>query len=170
MIWYSIAQTSTGIAGTVALVVIGFVLWTLTEYWLHRTFFHWVPPGKWGERMHFLVHGVHHNWPKDKYRLVMPPAVNITLYFIFLGLFYGLFSLVGVPGITWGFHAGFVLGYVFYDCTHYWLHHYNPKSKYWLRLKKNHMLHHFQDPDSRFGVSNMIWDRVFGTVGDRTVR
>lgn len=142
-----------------ALFVGGFVAWTLAEYWLHRLFFHWQPPGKWGERLHFLVHGVHHTWPKDKYRLVMPPAVSISLYFIFLGIFW--FTLG--PLYAWGFHSGFVVGYMFYDLTHYYLHHYSPKTEYGRRLKKNHMLHHFKDPTRRFGVSNMVWDKVFGT-------
>jgi sterol desaturase/sphingolipid hydroxylase (fatty acid hydroxylase superfamily) len=163
MLGYSAFRTPTGVLFTLALAALGFVSWTLTEYWLHRLFFHWQPPGKFGERMHFLVHGVHHQWPKDKYRLVMPPAVSIALYFVFLAVFFPLFG----PELVWSFHAGFVLGYVFYDCTHYWLHHYNPKSKYWIRLKKNHMLHHFEDHDSRFCVSNMVWDKVFGTVGQR---
>src|SRR5688572_11231893 len=46
------------------LCVGGFVGWTLAEYWLHRLFFHWKAPGRWGERLHFLVHGVHHTWPR----------------------------------------------------------------------------------------------------------
>jgi 4-hydroxysphinganine ceramide fatty acyl 2-hydroxylase len=166
MLIYSVLRTSAGFVPSCALAMAGFVAWTLVEYWLHRTFFHWEPPGKLGERMHFFVHGVHHTWPKDKYRLVMPPAVSITLYFVFLALFYPLFGSTYV----WSWHAGFVLGYVFYDVTHYYLHHSNPTSAYGLRLKKNHMLHHFKDPDSRYCVSNLVWDRVFGTVGDRVVK
>jgi sterol desaturase/sphingolipid hydroxylase (fatty acid hydroxylase superfamily) len=144
---------------TLALFAGGFVAWTLAEYWLHRLFFHWEPGGRWGERMHFLVHGVHHKWPRDKFRLVMPPAVSISLYFIFLGIFWVTLG----PSYTWGFHAGFVVGYMFYDLTHYYLHHFSPKTEYGRTLKKNHMLHHFKDHESRFGVSNMVWDRVFGT-------
>jgi len=148
------------VAVTLALFVGGFVAWTLAEYWLHRLFFHWTPPGRWGERMHFLVHGVHHTWPRDKYRLVMPPAVSISLYFIFLGIFWVTLG----PHYAWGFHSGFVVGYMFYDLTHYYLHHFRPRTEYGRRLKKNHMLHHFKEPSKRYGVSNMVWDRVFGTA------
>jgi len=150
-----------GFLVTLALFAGGFLAWTLAEYWLHRLFFHWTPPGRWGERMHFLVHGVHHKWPKDKYRLVMPPAVSIALYFIFGALFYVTLG----PRLTWGVHCGYVIGYMFYDITHYYIHHFNPKSAYGLRLKKNHMLHHFKTHNERFGVSNMVWDKVFGTTG-----
>jgi sterol desaturase/sphingolipid hydroxylase (fatty acid hydroxylase superfamily) len=156
---YSGLRAGVGWVETSVLAVAGFVTWTFAEYWLHRLFFHWSPPGKWGERLHFLVHGVHHTWPRDKYRLVMPPAVSISLYFIFLGIF----LLTIGPKYTWGFHAGFVVGYMFYDLTHYYLHHYNPRSDYGRRLKKNHMLHHFKDHSRRFCVSNLVWDRLFGT-------
>ena len=156
---YSILRTDLGWIATAALSVAGFVAWTFAEYWLHRLFFHWQPKGPWGERMHFLVHGVHHTWPRDKYRLVMPPAVSISLYFAFLALF----LLTLGPRYTWGFHAGFVVGYMFYDLTHYYLHHFNPRSEYGRRLKKNHMLHHFKDSTRLFCVSNMVWDRFFGT-------
>ena len=159
LLWHSVARANVPLVASLALAVAGFVAWTLTEYWLHRLFFHWQPGGKWGERMHFLVHGVHHKWPRDKYRLVMPPAVSISLFFVFLGLFYVLFGV----RYMWAFHAGFVVGYMLYDLTHYYIHHFSPKSDYGRRLKKHHMLHHFKSHDSRFGVSNMVWDRVFHT-------
>lgn len=161
LVYYGLRHAGLGVLASVLLFAAGFVVWTLTEYWLHRTFFHWQPGGAWGERLHFLVHGVHHKWPKDKYRLVMPPAVSITLFFVFLGIFY----LVVGAALVWPFHAGFTIGYMTYDLTHYYIHHFNPKTKYGLALKKHHMLHHFKDPSSRYGVSNMLWDGVFGTRG-----
>jgi sterol desaturase/sphingolipid hydroxylase (fatty acid hydroxylase superfamily) len=161
LFWGGLHYTDLGVLAMLGLTLGGFAFWTFSEYWLHRLFFHWEPGGKWGERMHFLVHGVHHKWPKDKYRLVMPPAVSISLYFIFGTLFYYTLG----PRLTWGVHCGYVIGYMFYDITHYYIHHFNPKSAYGLRLKKNHMLHHFKSHDERFGVSNMVWDKVFGTTG-----
>jgi dihydroceramide fatty acyl 2-hydroxylase len=158
--WHSVTRMGVGVAGSLSLAVGGFVTWTLIEYWLHRTFFHWVPETRWGERLHFLVHGVHHTWPRDKYRLVMPPAVSVSLFWIFLCVF----TLALGRTYVWAFHAGFTVGYATYDLTHYYIHHYNPKSKYGLALKKHHMLHHFKDHDSRFGVSSRFWDRIFGTL------
>src|SRR5688572_18795866 len=60
LLWYSVARADVGVLETAGLFVAGVLTWSFLEYWLHRTFFHWVPGGKWGERMHFLVHGVHH--------------------------------------------------------------------------------------------------------------
>ena len=161
LVWYGLARAELGLTLSVALVAGGLVFWSLTEYWLHRTFFHWIPAGLWGERLHFLVDGVHHKWPKDKYRLVMPPAVSITMFLLFLGVF----GLALGARLVWPFHAGFVVGYMTYDVTHYYVHHYNPNTKYGLALKKHHMLHHFKSPESRFGVSSTVWDWVFGTRG-----
>ncbi len=158
------ARAGVGLLANVGLFVTGLTAWTLTEYWLHREFFHWKPPGRLGERMHFLVHGVHHAWPKDKYRLVMPPLVSIGLFFLFLGLF----RLVFGSAYCWGWHAGFVSGYLFYDLCHYYIHHAHPRFKWLQQLKKNHMLHHFDDPSTGFGVSTRFWDRVFGTQTRRS--
>ena len=140
--------------------VFAFGFWTLAEYWLHRLVFHWQSLGAWGKRLHFLIHGVHHRWPLDRYRLIMPPGASIPLYFAFLGLFLVVFGRFG-----WSLQAGFVAGYLFYDLTHFWLHHGVPRSSYGRRLRRNHMLHHFKDSSSRFAVSNLFWDRIFGTTG-----
>ena len=157
----SLRRARVSLAVTSCLFVLGFAFWTLAEYWLHRLVFHWESQKAWGERLHFLLHGVHHRWPRDRYRLIMPPGASIPLYFTFLGLFLLAFSRFG-----WALHAGFVAGYLFYDLTHLWLHHGVPRTGYGRRLRRNHMLHHFKDSSSRFAVSNMIWDRIFKTTGE----
>ena len=144
----------------ILLVPAGMISWTLVEYWLHRTFFHWVPQTIWGPRMHFIVHGVHHKWSEDPYRLVMPPAVSIPLFFIFLFFWTGVFGAAG-----WALHAGFTIGYMLYDMTHYYVHHAKPKNTYFKQLQQHHLSHHYnrQCGERRFGVSNLVWDRVFRT-------
>ncbi|AKU92908.1 Fatty acid hydroxylase-like protein [Vulgatibacter incomptus] len=149
-----------GPLGAVGLFFGGLVTWTLTEYWLHRTLFHWEPEASWGPRFHFLLHGVHHHWPKDRLRLVMPPTVNLPLTVLFGSLFW----LVLGPRV-WFFHAGFSLGYMTYDLMHYYLHHGHPKAHLLRKLQGHHMSHHFNKAykDKRFGVSSPIWDWVFHT-------
>ena len=51
----------------------GYALWTLFEYWLHRLVFHFEPEHGLGARLHWIIHGVHHDHPNDPLRLVMPP-------------------------------------------------------------------------------------------------
>jgi sterol desaturase/sphingolipid hydroxylase (fatty acid hydroxylase superfamily) len=159
LFWFGLSRADVTVVASLGLFAGGVLTWSIIEYWLHRTFFHWQPEGRWGERFHFLVHGVHHNWPKDKYRLVMPPAVSISLFWVFFGIFW----LALGSRWVWPFQAGFVVGSMSYDVTHYYVHHYNPKTRYGLALKKHHMLHHFKDHSKRFGVSSMLWDYVFGT-------
>jgi len=139
---------------------IGLLVWTATEYLLHRFIFHFYPTSEWGKRIHFIFHGVHHDYPRDKKRLVMPPSASLPL----AALFYYLFSLAFSPLNLYAFFSGFLLGYLFYDMMHYAMHHYNFKSGIMKRIKQHHMLHHYQDPTKGFGVSSSLWDLVLGST------
>ena len=76
-----------GAVAFVGLVVAGVLLWTLTEYTLHRYLFHYVGPRPWQRRLHFILHGVHHDFPQDVGRLVMPLGVSIPIGVGFYVLF-----------------------------------------------------------------------------------
>ncbi len=140
------------------LTLAGGAVWTLTEYWLHRLVFHWEPDNAFGRRMHCIIHGVHHDHPNDKMRLVMPPSVSIPLAALF---FLGFWALLG--NAAFPLFAGFLLGYLFYDYTHYYVHHFVPKTDFGKRLREHHMRHHFQDHSAGYGVSSPLWDHVFRT-------
>jgi sterol desaturase/sphingolipid hydroxylase (fatty acid hydroxylase superfamily) len=136
------------------------VLWTLTEYWLHRVVFHFEPEEGLGARLHWIIHGVHHDHPNDPMRLVMPPSVSVPLSAMFLGLF------VFAAGASWGVAAfsGFIAGYLAYDMLHYHTHHHVPRTRLGRKLRELHMRHHFQDHHAGYGVSAPYWDHVFGTA------
>ena len=70
----------------------GYALWTLFEYWLHRLVFHFEPEEGLGARLHWIIHGVHHDHPNDPMRLVMPPAVSVPLGAAVFGLLYLVFG------------------------------------------------------------------------------
>lgn len=142
-----------------AFVVLGIVVWTFTEYTLHRFIFHYPPKSELGEKIHFIVHGVHHAYPKDTKRLVMPPSVSIPLAV----LFYYIFQLILGQAFVAPFFVGFVMGYLFYDLTHYAIHHFPIHNKFFLILKKHHARHHYQDENLGFGVSSPVWDDIIGT-------
>ncbi|MDF1610712.1 MAG: sterol desaturase family protein [Stygiobacter sp.] len=139
--------------------LIGIVVWTFTEYFLHRFVFHYQPKSEFGNRLHFLMHGVHHAYPKDSKRLVMPPSVSLPLASLFFILYLKILGYI----IISPFFAGFLTGYLFYDITHYAIHHFNLHSKFWLAIKNHHAKHHYQNPELGFGVSQPVWDYVFGT-------
>ncbi|MBP1658719.1 MAG: fatty acid hydroxylase, partial [Bacteroidetes bacterium] len=144
----------------VAMVVAGLTFWTLTEYLLHRFVFHYEPTSTWGKYLHFMMHGVHHDYPNDSKRLVMPPSVSIPLAL----LFYGLFTLILGPAYNLPFFGGFIMGYIFYDEIHYATHHAPMKFGLWQKMKHHHVLHHYHDPGRGYGVSSPLWDYVFGTM------
>ena len=146
----------------------GWFVWTLMEYWLHRTVFHWVPDFSWGERFHFYLHGVHHKWYTDKYRLVMPPAASLAVAVVVYGAMHGLsLALASVVSPTWTYASfgGIAFGYMVYDCTHYYIHHHKPVTRIGLALRSHHNKHHHNAKfkDKKFGVSTTLWDHVFRT-------
>jgi sterol desaturase/sphingolipid hydroxylase (fatty acid hydroxylase superfamily) len=138
----------------------GYVFWTLTEYWLHRVIFHFEPEQGFGARLHWIMHGVHHDHPNDPMRLVMPPSVSVPL----AALFYLGFHVTLGSTYALAFGAGFLAGYLLYDMTHYHLHHHTPTTRLGRRLRELHMRHHFQDDTRGFGVSAPWWDHAFGTA------
>ncbi len=144
----------------IALCIGGLFIWTLTEYTLHRYVFHYEPKSSWGKYLHFMMHGVHHDYPNDSKRLVMPPVVSIPL----ASLFFGLFFLILGPTYVSPFFAGFILGYIFYDEIHYATHHAPMKFGLWQKMKHHHVLHHYHNPERGFGVSSHLWDIIFGTL------
>jgi dihydroceramide fatty acyl 2-hydroxylase len=139
--------------------VAGYFFWTFTEYWMHRLVFHFEPEEGLGARLHWIIHGVHHDHPNDPLRLVMPPSVSVPL----AGLFYALFVVVLGTPTAHVFAAGFLTGYLAYDMLHYHVHHHRPRTRVGKLVRELHMRHHFQDDTRGFGVSAPFWDYVFGT-------
>ena len=144
---------------TIASLLFGYAAWTLCEYVFHRWLFHTEFPGKIGERIHFLLHGVHHVHPSDPLRLVMPPLMSLPL----MTLAYVVIAALFPAPISYTVTAGFLVGYVLYDEIHFHIHHRAPRTKIEQTLRRAHLLHHFRDPDRGYGVSCPYWDSAFGT-------
>ena len=162
---YLAAQRGLSFVTILAFVVAGVLIWSFVEYTMHRFVFHYQPKSLWGKRLHFLVHGVHHDYPNDASRLVMPPLISVPLAIAFYTLFHFAFGRVA-PAVF----AGLLLGYLFYDMLHYATHHLPMRRGIWLFLKRYHLRHHFQDDHTGYGVSSPIWDHVFQTTAVREER
>jgi dihydroceramide fatty acyl 2-hydroxylase len=156
---FAIGARQSTTLGAVGLIAGGWLFWTLTEYWIHRLIFHFEPEWGPGARFHWIIHGVHHDHPNDPLRLVMPPSVSVPLAALFVAAF--IWVLGEASGTV--FAAGFLLGYLVYDMTHYYLHHFKPRSRFGRLMRELHMRHHFQDDTRGFGISAPFWDYVFGT-------
>jgi 4-hydroxysphinganine ceramide fatty acyl 2-hydroxylase len=158
-LYLSLWQRKLSILAVAGLFVLGILLWTLIEYLIHRYIFHYEPKSHLGKRLHYIVHGVHHDYPNDARRLVMPPSISVPLAVLFYILFLLIFGRLA-PGVF----AGLVFGYVCYDMLHYATHHFPMKRGLWLWLKQYHLRHHYKDDDAGFGISSPLWDFVFGTT------
>ncbi len=54
---FALGQTGKSPLEVVGLLVLGYPLWSLTEYWLHRIVFHFEPDEGVGARLHWIITG-----------------------------------------------------------------------------------------------------------------
>jgi len=143
----------------VGLFVIGFFSFTLLEYVAHRYLFHMKPTSEFKRKIQYALHGLHHEYPKDKERLAMPPLMSFVLSGVFFLIFYSMMNTN-----VFGFLPGFITGYCAYISVHFIVHAYNPPKNFFKHLWLNHAIHHYKDNTQIFGVSSQIWDYIFGTI------
>jgi sterol desaturase/sphingolipid hydroxylase (fatty acid hydroxylase superfamily) len=143
---------------TATLYLAGLLVWSLLEYVAHRGSFHHEPQSEGEVAFVYLVHGVHHAYPDDSRRWMMPLAVTIPL----AAAIYLVFRLVLGPYAA-GTFAGFIHGYLTYDLLHYFIHRGHMPGRIGRFLRQHHMAHHYTKPDRNFGVSSPLWDVVFRT-------
>lgn len=161
------------------LFIVAFLSWTLFEYIAHRWIFHYHPTSKAGQRIVYIFHGNHHEYPRDTMRLFMPPVPSVILASIIFALLYaliflftGLYSLtqagvfVGETSYVFIYFPGFMLGYLTYVSMHYAIHAFAPPPGF-KAVWRNHHLHHYKDDHKGYGVSSAIWDHVFGTIPEK---
>jgi sterol desaturase/sphingolipid hydroxylase (fatty acid hydroxylase superfamily) len=159
LLWRSVAVHELPLTGLAGIAALALLMWTLTEYCLHRFVFHYPARSRAGKYLVFMFHGVHHETPRDKTRLVMPPAGGILVFLVLYPIFK---LLVPAPWIE-PFIAFFLIGYLCYDYIHYATHHFAMRPKLLHFLKVYHLQHHYGAKGVRYGVSSPLWDRVFGT-------
>lgn len=156
--WYAFTYTAMGTTTIATLFVSGLLVFTLFEYVLHRYLYHLSPTTPTRANIQYKFHGVHHEYPKDKTRLAMPPALAI----IVAGTFFGLFFLL-MGEAAYAFFPGFLVGYSGYLAVHFIVHAYAPPKNAFKTLWINHSVHHYKNPESNYGVSSPFWDHIFGS-------
>lgn len=137
----------------------GWFLFTFVEYLMHRFLYHMNTdtPGK--AKFQYTMHGVHHEFPKDKTRLAMPPILTV---FVASLLFFIFRFTLGNAGF--GVLAGFVFGYALYLFVHYAIHVYAPPKNFLKFWWHHHAMHHYRQDEVAFGVSTTLWDHIVGTM------
>jgi sterol desaturase/sphingolipid hydroxylase (fatty acid hydroxylase superfamily) len=162
LLYWSITHTSLSALLTVLLFFIGMFVFTWVEYLTHRYIFHMGTYTRWREKFQYTVHGVHHEFPKDKERLAMPPLMSITIATVLLVLF----RLI-MGDFVFAFLPGFMVGYALYLAVHYSVHACAPPKnflKYWWI---NHSIHHYKNGKMVFGVTSPLWDYIYGTTSHK---
>ncbi|RAK68074.1 sterol desaturase family protein [Hymenobacter edaphi] len=141
------------------LFLVGWFAFTLVEYLMHRFLYHMKTntPGK--AKFQYTMHGVHHEYPKDKTRLAMPPILTVFVASLLFFIFRFTFGNAG-----FGILAGFVFGYATYLFVHYAIHVYNPPKNFLKFWWHHHAQHHYRQDEVAFGVSTTIWDHIIGTM------
>jgi len=161
MLIYSLDKLNFSLIFTAAVFVAGMLFWTLFEYMMHRFAFHFVADSPRAQRFIYVLHGNHHEYPRDKERLFMPPVPSLIIACIVFSIF---FFVIG--NNVYMFFPGFLLGYLMYGTMHFAIHAWNPPYKWMKALWRNHHLHHYKNEQQGFGVSTTLWDRIFGTMFD----
>ncbi len=159
LIYRSSVHTDFSALKTALLFFTGFFVFTLAEYVLHRNLYHIEPTSEWRAKFAYAIHGAHHDFPKDKQRLAMPPLGII----IYVTVFYAIFRLA-LGDYGYATLSGFAIGYVGYLGVHYCVHAFRPPNNFLKALWTNHAIHHYHDNTVLYGVSSPLWDYVFGTI------
>jgi sterol desaturase/sphingolipid hydroxylase (fatty acid hydroxylase superfamily) len=159
LLYWSAQQTSLSLGISVGMFAIGFFVFTWVEYQVHRHIFHMGTHTTWRKKAQYLIHGVHHEFPKDKDRLAMPPLASLTIATLLLLL---CRWLMGDYGFT--FMAGFMVSYASYLWVHYLIHAYPPPNNFLRIWWINHSIHHYKNGTGVFGVSSPLWDYLYGTM------
>ncbi len=159
LLYWNIVNTSLQPITTITLFLVGFISFTWVEYMVHRYVFHMKVYTEARARLQYTMHGVHHEFPKDKDRLAMPPLLSITIGTVLLLIFKVLMG-----DFVFAFLPGFMVGYASYLAVHYMVHAYTPPKNFLKALWINHSVHHYKDGEVVFGVSSPLWDYVYGTM------
>jgi sterol desaturase/sphingolipid hydroxylase (fatty acid hydroxylase superfamily) len=156
--FYAVTSTDISLGIGFLVLVAGYFVFTFVEYMMHKHFFHMEPDTPVKDKLQYSVHGVHHDYPRDKDRLAMPPFVSAA----YAAIFYLVFRLI-MGDYALYFLPGFLSGYASYLGVHYIVHAFSPPKNFLKVLWVNHAIHHYKDPDMAFGVSTPLWDIIFGT-------
>ena len=158
-LYYGLTHGFMSAASAFGLFLLGLLAFTFVEYLVHRYLYH-IPattPGR--AKFQYTMHGVHHEYPKDKTRLAMPPIVTVfvaSLLFFIFRLTFGSYAF--------GLLGGFTFGYASYLFVHYAIHAYAPPKNFLKVWWTHHSQHHYRQDEVAFGVSSTLWDHIIGTM------
>lgn len=159
LFYYGVVEKGFQLPFMIILFVAGLLFFTLIEYIMHRFLYHMPATTERRKKIAYTMHGVHHDYPKDKKRLAMPPVLSLILATVFFVIYRAVLG-----DYTFGFLSGFLMGYTTYLGVHYSIHAFKVPNNFLKILWEHHLIHHYREPNRAFGVSSPLWDFVFGTM------
>jgi sterol desaturase/sphingolipid hydroxylase (fatty acid hydroxylase superfamily) len=166
LFYYAFQTLDLSVSRIGAIFVSGLIFWSLFEYLIHRFAFHFAAESERASKITYIIHGNHHEYPRDKQRLFMPAVPSLVVSSLLFAGMYVVGRVVGMAENVFVFFPGFLVGYLIYGTMHYAIHACSPPFKWMKPLWRNHHLHHYKEQDKGFGVSSTLWDHVFGTMFD----
>jgi len=160
--WY-MALLPLALAAVLTIIVYPFVWYVLHRWVLHGQYLYkFKATAPVWKRIHFDHHQDPHNL------VVLFGALYTTLPTIAI-VTLPIGYLVGGPaGSAMAFAAGLITT-LFYEFCHC-VQHLNtqPKTKFMKEIKRYHLAHHFHNEQGNFGITNYLWDRLFGTFYEKS--
>ncbi|MGA7983903.1 MAG: sterol desaturase family protein [Burkholderiales bacterium] len=138
------------LAGAVALILLGLLLFSFMEYVFHRWVFHGpLRPMARG-------HASHHADPRgyDSLPFFLPALVLFSVV--------ALCALLAPTPDVWLLASGIAFGYVAYGVAHFMIHHRRFRVAWLRRWAARHHIHHHH-PERNFGVTTPLWDALLAT-------
>src|SRR3989337_1034648 len=90
LLLYGYSKESFSFVYTFFMFIAGMFSWTLFEYVMHRFIFHFVAESPRAQRFIYVLHGNHHEYPRDTERLFMPPVPSLIIASVIFVLLYSV--------------------------------------------------------------------------------
>jgi sterol desaturase/sphingolipid hydroxylase (fatty acid hydroxylase superfamily) len=144
----------------VIFVCFGVLSWTLIEYVLHRFIFHYNARSDAGRKFVYAAHLSHHETPRTANNFFSSLVISLPIATAYVLL---AWIVTGSLHAAAYLFAGLAAGYLCYEWLHFQAHHRRPRLRLLRYLRKYHLLHHYQTPELRFGVTSPLLDMLMGT-------
>jgi len=152
---------------TLGSIAVAVLVYPLAWYIIHR----WILHSNWMFKVTPLaatwkrIHYDHHQDPN--HLEVLFGALHTTVPTIALATAPIGYLIGGFGGAMAALATG-MLTTCFYEFVHCIQHlAFKPRNKLLAAMKQRHMAHHFHDETGNFGITNYMWDRLFGTFYER---
>lgn len=137
-----------------------FALSPLLEYVWHA----WVAHGRALRDPSADAHIEHHRTPYLRTDVPLEMRTNALRVGARVVAVFAVLALLVNPFVGAGSALGLLLGYVFSTVYHAQMHQRGPRTRYERWMWRFHFHHHFQNASKNFGLTNPVFDFLFGTA------